>query len=166
MTTVAELEARLRALEDIRAIEQLKYRYFRALDCQDWPALRACFTADVATDFESGQYSFAGIDAVMEFLSSSFTRLSAAGYCAVHLGNHPEVELLDERRARGQWTLNAPILDAGAGRPGLQVSFYRDEYRKENGIWRICRTGYTNYMKGNWLGPDLSSVFGADSGAD
>ena len=38
--TLEELDARLRALEDIQAITQLKYRYFRLLDHQLWDELR------------------------------------------------------------------------------------------------------------------------------
>ncbi len=163
MTTIEKLEARIQALEDIQAIAQLKYKYLRTLDKQDWPALKECFTSDIQTDYENGLYSFVGIDEVMGFLTESFTRLTAEGVWAIHLGNHPEVEILSETQARGLWTLHAPILDAGKGKPGLQVSFYKDEYRKEQGAWRISRTGYTNHLKGDWLGPELSAQFGDDA---
>ena len=44
MATLEELEARVRALEDVEAIRQLKYRYFRCLDLKRWDELGACFT--------------------------------------------------------------------------------------------------------------------------
>ncbi len=60
MTTLAKLERRVQALEDVQAITQLKHRYFRLLDHQDWHALRECFTEDIETHYESGHYRFAG----------------------------------------------------------------------------------------------------------
>jgi hypothetical protein len=160
MTTIEKLAARIQTMEDVQAITQLKYRYLRTLDKRDWPALQASFTNDIETQYESGQHCFSGIDEVMSFLVDSFARLTTEGCWAVHLGNHPEVELLSEYAARGHWTLHAPILDVGNGQAAIQVSFYEDEYRKEDGIWRISRTGYSNHMKGSWTAPNFSTEFG------
>ena len=41
MTTLEELDARVRALEDVQAITRLKHRYFRLLDQQVWDELGA-----------------------------------------------------------------------------------------------------------------------------
>ena len=167
MTTLAELERRVRALEDVQAIMALKHRYFRLLDHQDWHGLRECFTDDVETHYESGHYVFSGIDEVMRFLSESLEGLRAGGRFGIHLGHHPEIELLDESSARGRWTLHAPGLDRGAGRIRRQESFYEDEYRKVDGAWKISRTGYSTFSQGSWPAPDLEMQVGdeADSRA-
>ncbi|MBJ19265.1 MAG: nuclear transport factor 2 family protein [bacterium] len=163
MTTLADLEARVRALEDIQAILQLKHRYFRLLDHKEWDELRDCFTEDVQTHYESGHYRFSGVDEVMSFLSESLEGLTAGGRFALHLGHHPEIELLREGAARGRWTLHAPILDRGERRVGRQDSFYEDEYRKEGGVWRISRIGYTSYTQASWQPPGFEMSVGDES---
>ncbi len=167
MTTLAKLERRVQALEDVQAITQLKHRYFRLLDHQDWAALRDCFTEDIETHYENGHYRFAGIDAVMRFLSESLEGLRAGGRWGIHLGHHPEIELLSETQAHGLWTLHAASFDRGQGRVGRQESFYEDEYRKSDGVWRISRTGYTTFCQGSWEAPGLDMQVGdeADSRA-
>ena len=37
--------------DDIRAIEEVKYRYLRALDTKDWVAFADTLTEDVAGDY-------------------------------------------------------------------------------------------------------------------
>jgi len=167
MTTLEDLEKRLAALEDIQAITQLKYRYFRLLDHMQWDELRECFTDDVETHYESGHYRFEGIDELMRFLSESLNGLTQGGRFALHLGHHPEIELLDAHSARWRWTLHAPVLDRGAGRVGNHDSFYEDEYRKTEGGWRISRIGYTTYTQSSWAEPGLELTVGdeADSRA-
>lgn len=163
MTSLAELEARVRKLEEVHAITQLKHHYFRLLDHKEWDALRECFTDDVETHYENGHYRLEGIDEVMRFLSESLEALTAGGRFALHLGHHPEIELLGDDRARGRWTLHAPILDRGAGRIGRQDSFYEDEYRKQNGRWRISRIGYKTFAQASWEAPGLESSVGDES---
>jgi hypothetical protein len=163
MASLEELEVRLRALEDIQAIMQMKHRYFRLLDHQEWDALRECFTEDVETHYENGHYCFAGIDAVMRFLSESIDGLRAGGRWGIHLGHHPEIELQSETEARGIWTLHAASLDRGTGRVGRQESFYEDEYRKTRSGWRISRTGYRTFTEGSWEAPGLTMQVGDEA---
>ena len=104
-----------------------------------------------------------GIDAVMGFLSESLEGLRAGGRYGIHLGHHPEIELTGPAEARGRWTLHAASLDRGAGRAGRQESFYVDEYRKQAGVWRISRTGYTTFSQGSWSAPDLDMQVGDEA---
>lgn len=162
MSTLADLERRVRALEDIQAISQLKHRYFRLLDHQSWAELRECFTEDVETHYENGHYRFVGIDDVMRFLSESLEGLHARGHWAVHLGHHPEIELLGNSDARGRWTVHTPILDVGSGHAGRQECFYEDEYRRVDGVWRIRRIGFVTYSNGMWTAPELAMRLGSE----
>lgn len=163
MTTLEDLERRVSALEDVRAITELKHRYFRLLDHGEWEALRDCFTDDVVTHYENGHYRFVGIGEAMAFLSESIAGLRAAGRWGIHLGHHPEIELLGENEARGRWTLHAAILDRGTNRVGRQESFYVDEYRKVDGAWRISSTGYEAWTEGSWSAPDLEMAVGEEA---
>ena len=47
-----DLEARIRQLEDVAAIERLKYRYWRCLDLKLWDELAGCFTDQATADGE------------------------------------------------------------------------------------------------------------------
>lgn len=160
MTTLEQLDARLRALEDVQAITRLKHRYFRLLDQQIWNELRDCFTEDVETHYENGHYCFKGVDEVMRFLSESLEGLRASGRHGLHLGHHPEIDLLGPDEAQGLWTLHAVSIDPESGRAGRQESFYTDEYRRVNGEWRICRTGYQGFITASWAAPDLTADIG------
>ena len=163
MTTLEELEARVRRLEDVQAITRLKHRYFRLLDQHEWDELRDCFTDDVETHYENSHYCFSSIDDVMRFLSESLGGLRASGRYGLHLGHHPEIELLGANEARGDWTLHAVSLEPENGRVGRQESFYTDEYRRVNGEWRISKTGYTGFVTASWSAADLTAAIGGGS---
>ena len=51
MTTVAELEARIRVLEDIEAIKRLKAKYWRCVDRKLWSELEDVFGKDATADY-------------------------------------------------------------------------------------------------------------------
>ncbi len=163
MTPLELLEARIRALEDIQAITQLKHRYFRFLDQKKWDELRKCFTEDVESAYEDGHYCFSGIDDVMHFLAEGMEGLSAGGRFALHLGHHPEIELLSEQQARGRWTLHAPMLDRTEGTVGAYDAFYTDDYRKVENQWLISRIGFEMYTHSNWPEPELQVSHGAEA---
>src|SRR5215831_2048326 len=74
MADLAELERRLLALEDIEALKQLKYRYWRHLDLKQWDELARCFADDATVCYSSGKYEFAGVTAIMGFLSTALGR--------------------------------------------------------------------------------------------
>ena len=46
MTELRDLEARIRALEDIEAIKRLKHKYFRCIDKGLWDEIGNCFAED------------------------------------------------------------------------------------------------------------------------
>jgi hypothetical protein len=59
---------------EIEQIRQLKYRYFRALDCHDWTLFETCLAEDVKTALDSGKYSFDGCAAFVEGLKAIMDR--------------------------------------------------------------------------------------------
>ena len=150
-------------LVEIEQIKQLKYRYMRCLDQKLWDEVGGCFTEDVETHYENGHYRYQGIDEVMRFLSESLEGLRRGGRWGVHLGHHPEIELLSDSEARGLWTLHSAGMDRGTGRASRQDSFYEDDYRRTAEGWRICRTGYKSFTSGSWQATDLALQVGAES---
>jgi hypothetical protein len=120
---------RLIAIEEIK---NLKARYFRYVDTQDWDAFEQIFTEDVRvqidTRFYEGREDW--IKHVAGFLS---------GGVSFHHGHMPEIEILSADQATGVWTLFdrvEPLPEtsrsafSGYGR-------YWEQYRHQADGWRI-----------------------------
>jgi hypothetical protein len=60
----------------------------------------------------------------------------------MHHGHHPEITLTDEATATGIWYLEDQVMDAEGGMILRGAAFYRDEYVKQGGEWKIRSTGY------------------------
>jgi len=125
-------------LEDIEAIRQLKYRYFRCLDCKRWRELGECFTEDATAAYDSGKYSYEGRDAIMGFLEGA---LGDRNVISLHQGHHPEIEVNGDT-AKGTWYLEDYLIFVKADTRLRGAGFYHDEYVKVGGQWRLKHTGY------------------------
>ena len=156
MTDLAELDRRLRRLEDVEAIKQLKYRYWRHLDLKQWDALAQCFADDATVCYSSGKYEFAGVSAIMKFLSESLG--AARGSVTIHQGHHPEIELLSATRARGTWALYNYMFNIKQNR-GIRIgAYYEDEYVKLDGTWKFQHIGYRYIFHEEWRRDDVPSL--------
>jgi len=156
MGKLEELEARLAAIEDVEAIKELKYRYWRCLDRKLWDEMAECFTFDATVKYGEGKYSFAGRDAIMKFLREAMGPDS--GFVGVHQGHHPEIELTGATTARGTWSLYNYVLFTKSGRGHREAAYYEDEYAKQDGVWRIRHTGYTYLFCEEWDRGDTRSL--------
>ena len=126
-------------LEEIEAIKRLKYRYFRCLDTKRWAELAECFTPDASAAYDSGKYSFEGRDRIVGFLEAALGR---ASMITLHHGHHPEIELTSPTTATGTWYLEDQVIDAQRNTTLRGAAFYRDEYVKQDGAWKLLSTGY------------------------
>lgn len=70
MAELAELEKRIRVLEDIEAIKNLKGKYLRCLDLNLWNEMEECFVEDSVADYGENMH-FEGRNAILEFLKGS-----------------------------------------------------------------------------------------------
>ena len=123
-------------LEDLHAIEQLKYRYIRCLDLKNWDEFAATLTDDVVASY--GTLQFCGRDAVVDFMRASL----GAAIITVHHVHHPEITV-DVDRATGTWYLQDTVLITEQRMLLRGAAFYDDEYVRAETGWRITRTGYT-----------------------
>jgi hypothetical protein len=137
---IEQLIARLDRLEAERAIERLKYRYWRACDAKDPAAMRDCFTPDGASiDYGPGLGPFSDREELVE----AFTRLASARdesgwlFHDMHHGGHPEIEIRDDGTATGRWTLS--FLRVNRTRQVIERASmeYRDTYAITAGEWKI-----------------------------
>ncbi len=126
-------------LEEIEAIKQLKYRYFRCLDTKKWDELAETLTEDAFAAYDSGKYTHEGRDAIMQFLRES---LGDPTIVSRHQGHHPEIEITGDGTARGTWYLEDYVIFAGMGAELSGAGFYEDEYVKVGEAWKIRKTGY------------------------
>lgn len=156
MPDLADLTRRLELLEDIEAIKQLKYRYWRHLDLKQWEALGECFAADATVCYSSGKYEFSGVTAIMEFLSQSLG--VARGSVTIHHGHHPEIERLSATTARGTWALYNYMFNRTENR-GIRIgAYYEDTYVKLAGAWKFQHIGYRYIFHEEWKRDDIPSL--------
>ncbi len=128
----ANLEARIRGLEDIEALKQLKARYAAYCDDDyDADGLAPLFTEDAIWDGGvMGRYE--GREAIREFFSSADRAVSFA----IHHVTNPILEL-DGERATGRWYLWQPCTFAQTDQALWMAGRYEDVYRREEDVWRF-----------------------------
>jgi hypothetical protein len=136
------------ALLEIEAIKQLKARYCRYLDTNDWLAWRGIFADDFLSDTsQAGGKVIRGAD---DFVA--FTRKSLGDRATAHQVHAPEIELTSATTAQGIWALEDVVRLA----PGLNLrgyGHYTETYEKTDGQWRITSSKLTR------LREDIFNVF-------
>ncbi|WP_156839520.1 nuclear transport factor 2 family protein [Novosphingobium aquimarinum] len=133
--TQPSIEERLAALEDIRAIEELKWRYLRACDRKQPEDVRACFTDDAVIDYE-GFPLFTDADAFVDV----FRKWGCVpNIVDMHHGLHPIISLNGDR-ATGAFDLYFFQIDTASGRQTQLAVNYDDEFVRKEGGWLISRT--------------------------
>ncbi len=133
--------AQLRALEDIKS---LKHRYFRAMTYNDYELLKETLTADVVTSYSDGEYVFEDRDKLLTFLIDSHD--PDAGVIAYWMAGMPEITLESETEAKGIWAMYHHFFSHAHGFVDEMFVYYDDEYRFEDGAWRISKTGYSRVV--------------------
>jgi hypothetical protein len=126
-------------LVEMEQIKRLKYKYLRCLDQKLWDEMVECFTEDAVAEYSGGRYTYNGRQAILDFLRRS---MGAESFHSSHRVHHPELELTSETTATGVWALEDVVVETKWEITIRGAAFYRDEYVKEQGRWRIRRTGY------------------------
>ncbi|MFK8021249.1 MAG: nuclear transport factor 2 family protein [Pseudomonadales bacterium] len=126
-------------LLEMEQIRQLKARYMRSLDTNDWELFGSLFTEDCIAAYSGGKYSFEGRDAIVKFMSDN---LSGENMLTLHQVHTPELEFFGELRAKGTWYLEDTVINLESKIRIYGAGIYHDEYRKINGKWYFSRTGY------------------------
>lgn len=124
-------------LVTFREIEELKYRYTRALDHKDWELFRDCFVAE-ATATYGDRLEFASADEIVAYMQGNLGN----NMITVHQLHHPELTV-DGDTATGTWSLMDRVIMTDYRLLLDGASTYQDRYvRCDDGAWRIAHTGY------------------------
>ena len=121
---------------DIDEIQQVKYRYLRALDTKHWDDFAATLTEDIVGDYGQ-EHHFTDRGSLVEFMRTSMP----ANVITEHRVTHPEIAV-DGDVATGTWYLQDRVIVADFNFMLCGAAFYSDRYRRTPDGWQISATGY------------------------
>lgn len=130
---MSDLETRLRRLEDREEIRTLVGTYALRLDDRDFAGLAACFTEDAVFGPDDGSPGVQGRAAIVERLQE----VLAGSRLSVHVSHDSFVDPApdDPDAATGLVLCHA---ETSHGGHRISAIRYRDQYRREEGVWRIA----------------------------
>lgn len=140
-------------LATIREIEQLKYRYVRAIDTKDWDLFRSTLADDVTATYGE-RLVFDDADSIVAYLRDAL----GPTMVTLHQVHHPEITV-DGDDATGRWSLQDRVIMTEHRMILDGASSYDDRYRRgADGAWRIARTSYTRLYEYTLSLDDLPSL--------
>ena len=130
LAAVEELQDRVRHLEDVEALRNLKAEYAAACDDNyDADRLAALFVED-GTWESQGMGRYEGKEAIREF----FRGISGHFVFALHYGLNPQIEV-DGDTARARWYLFMPCTVGDTGKAMWRAGLDEEEYVRVQGKW-------------------------------
>ncbi|KAA0918318.1 nuclear transport factor 2 family protein [Dietzia sp. ANT_WB102] len=133
------------------AIEQLKYRYWRACDAKDPEGFRSCFVATGGV-LDFGPLGRTDPDTMVGIFRQIALATAEDGgprILDMHHGFMPSITVEDggpsspPRRATGTWTLHFRQVDRDKGTETLSTGEYSDVYVLEGGRWVMAECLFT-----------------------
>lgn len=125
---------------DVEAIKRVKYRYLRALDTKHWDDFADTLTEDIRGDYGSSvgkELHFSNRADLVDYMRSA----CGPNVVTEHRVTHPEIDVSGDTAA-GSWYLQDRVIVPEFNFMLIGAAFYRDEYRRDGGEWRISATGY------------------------
>ena len=132
---------------DIDEIQQVKYRYLRALDTKHWDDFADTLTEDVVGRYGESigeEHHFSNRDELVTFMRSSL----GPEILTEHRVTHPEIDV-DGDEATGIWYLQDRVIVPEFNFMLFGAAFYHDRYRRTPDGWRISATGYARTYEVN-----------------
>jgi hypothetical protein len=141
------LDDRITRLEDMNQIERLQRTYGYFVDKSQWTQLAELFTNDATLEI-GGKGIFLGKHRVLEYMQTAF---GADGAKEGVLANHMQFQSIPDIAPdleTGWIRSRAYVMSSG----GWGLPLYENEYRKEDGVWKISRLTGPFTMYTNWEG--------------
>jgi hypothetical protein len=146
-TSLDALDARITRLEDMNQIERIQRTYGYFVDKSQWTQLSELFSDDATLEI-GGKGLFLGKKRVLEYMQVAFGKDGAKPNS---LANHMQFQSIPDISADGKtgWIRSrAYVMSLG----GWGLPLYENEYRKENGVWKMSRLTGPFTMYTNWDG--------------
>jgi len=141
------LERRIDRLESLNQIERLQRTYGYFVDKSQWTRLSELFTDDATLEI-GGKGLFIGRDRVLEYMQTAFGPDGAKpGMLANHMQFQPIADISEDGNT-GWARSRAFVMSLG----GWGLPLYENEYRRENGVWKISRLSGPFTMYSSWEG--------------
>ena len=134
------VEQRIAGLEAIRQIEELKYRYLRAVDGKNFDEFRECFVTEGGSFGYGPMGTFSSVDELLAVFNAYFLGRNDEGNYFIfdmHHAMHPTIELRSDTEAVGEWTLRFREVNTRDRVEMINAGSYRDVYVKVDGRWRV-----------------------------
>lgn len=139
---IADLEKRLKLLEDKQEITELKYRYFEGLDMRSPDTVRDIFDPEgCIIDFgEWGQFTHV----------EQFIEVFKADECQPHVldthqGHNVRITITGENTAEGRIDLHHGQIRLDAKTVAHEACYYKEKYIRHSGRWWIKELYFTIY---------------------
>jgi hypothetical protein len=141
------LDARITRLEDLNQIEILQRTYGYFVDMGQWTQLADLFSDDATLEI-GGKGIFLGKPRVLEYMQTAF---GPDGHRPGVLANHMQFQTIANVSPDGGtgWIRSrAWVMSSG----GWGLPLYENQYKKEDGVWKISRLTGPFTMYTNWDG--------------
>jgi hypothetical protein len=132
MSNLQDIEQRLREVEDVLAIRDLKTRYWCGLDRLQLESVRACLTKAAHIDMEG--VACHGRDEFIDYVQRASNR---DGLFNLHAGQNPRIARTGIDSAEGRWDVLFTSIDVGARLTIRMTGEYFDTYVRREGQWLI-----------------------------
>lgn len=139
------------SVDDVAALERLKYRYFRTLDLKQWDDFADCFVPEATGDYAG--LAFADREALVGYMRENL----GPGLITMHTAHHPEIDVAGDA-AVGTWYLEDTVLVPELSFALQGAAFYSDRYVRTPDGWRIQHTSYRRTFEMTWSTADVPSL--------
>lgn len=125
--------------QQLEQIRQLKARYFRLMDTQQWDQFPSCFTADIHARYEGVPRASTDLPLDIEISGRdelvNGIRELMTGAQSIHQGFMPELRLTGADSAEGTWSMFDYVMLPTCHFKGW--GHYFETYVREGDEWRI-----------------------------
>jgi ketosteroid isomerase-like protein len=139
--SVADLEKRIQAIEDIEEIKRLHQNYINAMDNLDYEKVPDYFTDNATVEVrQSGLKN--GRREIEDFYINVLAKSRGGARYDGHMAVEPDIRV-DGDTAHGTWLIYMLF-----SKPSIQWVQGRNEceYRREDGKWKISRLKFTRTL--------------------
>ena len=144
---LADIDKRITRLEDANQVEIVQRTYGYFVDKAQWTQLSKLFTDDATLEI-GGRGVFVGRDHVLEYMQKAFGPDGIKeGSIINHMQFQPIADI-DPDGVHAKQRMRAFVMSNG----GWGLPLYENEYRKENGVWKISKLHGPFTMYTSWDG--------------